>query len=98
MLGLLDALHFVRQEVYRTYIFKELSWAELLSIEHEIEDRLIARMLYVTLPTKRSLIIRAYIDVATRITEEVIGEEVNRLVGGRGRLNKMVLRPRPPQR
>lgn len=78
MYDLLDLLWDARQEIYRTYAFKEMGWFEMFQMELEVEERLYREISDMRLPwtMPRSDLLKIHEDTAKKIVSQVIDEEL----------------------
>jgi hypothetical protein len=78
MYELLDAIWEIRQDVYRQYAFKEMSYEQLFFLEFEIEEEL-ATLCSGADWMSRSEILKKYTGFARKITDRVIKREIAKI-------------------
>jgi hypothetical protein len=78
MYELLDAIWEIRQDVYRQYAFKEMSYEQLFFLEFEIEEEL-ATLCSGADWMSRSEILKKYTGFARKITDRVIKREMDKI-------------------
>jgi hypothetical protein len=78
MYELLDAIWEIRQDVYRQYAFKEMSYEQLFFLEFQIEEEL-ATLCSGADWMSRSEILKKYTGFARKITDRVIKREMDKI-------------------